>query len=219
MRQIQGELARLNKLITDVSDVSRLDAELAYGETELVDVREVLGGVIDDFPGMAAARTRANWCSTSRATPDDPEAYIIRGHEARLGRVITNLLDNALSFSPEGGTITVSAHRVGTEIEMTVDDEGPGIPDDKLEDIFERFYSDRPQSDSTRGKNSGLGLSISRDIVDAYGGHIEAMKSPGLRLSRTQRHKRIIPRSRIDGRLECSAHVSSCVCRLQSLQP
>ena len=84
----------------------------------------------------------------------------MRGHEARLGRVITNLLDNALSFSPEGGVITVSARRVGNEVEIVVDDDGPGIPEDKLEDIFERFYSDRPQSDNTLGKNSGLGLSI-----------------------------------------------------------
>ena len=96
-------------------------------------------------------------------------------HEARLGRVITNLLDNALSFSPEGGTITVSARRIGREIAVAVDDEGPGIPEDRLETIFERFYSDRPQSDTTLGKNSGLGLSISRDIVDAYGGCIEAV--------------------------------------------
>ena len=92
------------------------------------------------------------------------------GHEARLGRVITNLLDNAISFSPEDGMVTVCARRDGAEIEIVVDDEGPGIPSDMLDDIFERFYSDRPQSDSTQGKNSGLGLSISRDIVDAYGG-------------------------------------------------
>ena len=69
----------------------------------------------------------------------------------------------------------VSARRSGPEIVIVVDDDGPGIPPDKLESIFERFYSDRPQSDSTLGKNSGLGLSISRDIVDAYGGRIEAI--------------------------------------------
>jgi two-component system sensor histidine kinase ChvG len=106
--------------------------------------------------------------------PHYPEAFIVRAHEARLGRVVTNLLDNALSFSPEGGTITVNARRIGPEIVIVVDDEGPGIPPDRLESIFERFYSDRPQSDSTLGKNSGLGLSITRDIVDAYGGSIEA---------------------------------------------
>jgi two-component system, OmpR family, sensor histidine kinase ChvG len=173
VRQIQGELARLNRLITDVSDVSRLDAELAYGETELVDIREVLRGVIDIFRDRFSTDAR-KLVLDIRETPYQPRAYAVRAHEARLGRVITNLLDNALSFSPESGTITVSARRVGPEVEIVVDDEGPGIPEDKLEGIFERFYSDRPQSDNTVGKNSGLGLSISRDIIDAYGGHITA---------------------------------------------
>jgi two-component system, OmpR family, sensor histidine kinase ChvG len=173
VRQIQSELARLNRLITDVSDVSRLDAELAYGDTELVDVREVLRGVIDIFRDRFSTDTR-KLVLDIRETPNQAQAYTVRAHEARLGRVITNLLDNALSFSPEGGVIAVSLRRLGPDVEIVVDDEGPGIPEDKLEDIFERFYSDRPQSDNTVGKNSGLGLSISRDIVDAYGGHITA---------------------------------------------
>jgi two-component system sensor histidine kinase ChvG len=174
VRQIQGELARLNKLITDVSSVSRLDAELAYGETDLVDVREVLHGVMGIFQDRFSADTRKLVLDIEEVAHAS-KAFTVRGHEARLGRVITNLLDNALSFSPEGGTITVSARRIGREIAVAVDDEGPGIPEDRLETIFERFYSDRPQSDTTLGKNSGLGLSISRDIVDAYGGCIEAV--------------------------------------------
>src|SRR3974377_1040458 len=96
------------------------------------------------------------------------------GHSARLGRVITNLLDNAISFSPERGVVTVSARRAGKDVEIIVDDDGPGMPSDKLEEIFKRFYSDRPQTDRTVGKNSGLGLSISREIVHAYGGRIWA---------------------------------------------
>jgi two-component system sensor histidine kinase ChvG len=174
VRQIQGELSRLNKLITDVSNVSRLDAELAYGETELVDIREVLHGVMDIFQDRFSTDTRKLVLDVEDM-PQHRDAFVVRAHEARLGRVITNLLDNALSFSPDGGTIMVRAYRSGSEIVIVVDDEGPGIPPDKLESIFERFYSDRPQSDSTLGKNSGLGLSISRDIVDAYGGRMEAI--------------------------------------------
>jgi two-component system sensor histidine kinase ChvG len=87
--------------------------------------------------------------------PGNPEAFVVRGHEARLGRVVTNLLDNALSFSPENGVVKVVARRVGAEVELVVDDEGPGIPSDKLEDIFKRFYSGSPQTDRTVGKNSG----------------------------------------------------------------
>jgi two-component system sensor histidine kinase ChvG len=174
VRQIQGELARLNKLITDVSNVSRLDAELAFGETEPVDIREVLHGVMHIFQDRFSTDSRRLVLDIEEQR-HYPEAFVVRGHEARLGRVITNLLDNALSFSPEGGIVTVSARRSGPEIVVIVDDDGPGIPAGKLEDIFERFYSDRPQSDSTQGKNSGLGLSICRDIIDAYGGKIEAV--------------------------------------------
>jgi two-component system sensor histidine kinase ChvG len=174
IRQIQGELIRLNKLISDVSDVSRLDAELAYGEKEPVDVRDVMQGITAVFQDRLSTEDRKVVLAI-RDVSNDPFAFIVMGHEARLGRVITNLIDNALSFSPAGGTVTISARRDGPMIELVVDDEGPGIPRENLENIFERFYSDRPQSDSTRGKNSGLGLSISRDIVDAYGGSIRAM--------------------------------------------
>jgi two-component system sensor histidine kinase ChvG len=173
VRQIQGELARLNRLITDVSAVSRLDAELAYGGTEPVDIREVLRGVMAIFQDRFNSDTlKLALDIQDRWLPED--AFIVMAHEARLGRVITNLLDNAISFSPEGGVVAARARRVGDKIEVIVDDDGPGIPPDRLDTIFERFYSDRPQSDSTVGKNSGLGLSISRNIVDAYGGDIEA---------------------------------------------
>jgi two-component system sensor histidine kinase ChvG len=173
VRQIQGELSRLNKLITDVSNVSRLDAELAYGEKEPVDMREVLRAVISVFQDRFSTDTRRIVLAVQEVSRN-PGAFVVMGHDARLGRVLTNLLDNALSFSPDGGTVTVSARRDGGEVEIIVDDEGPGIPTDNLEHVFERFYSDRPQSDATLGKNSGLGLSISRDIVNAYGGRLEA---------------------------------------------
>jgi two-component system sensor histidine kinase ChvG len=173
VRQIQEELKRLNRLITDVSAVSRLDAELAYGGTEPVDMRDVLHAVMSLFQDRCSDGTlRLMLDIQDRWLPDG--SFIVMGHEERLARVFTNLLDNAISFSPEGGIVAVRARRVGSMIEIVVDDDGPGIPPDRLDTIFERFYSDRPQSDSTLGKNSGLGLSISRDIVDAYGGRILA---------------------------------------------
>jgi len=101
------------------------------------------------------------------AAPQSPHPYFIMAHEARLGRVVTNLLDNALSFSPEGGLVTVQARRLGGEIEITVDDQGPGMPPDKLEVVFERF---RQLSRDRRGL--GLGLYISKSIVEAHGGRI-----------------------------------------------
>jgi two-component system sensor histidine kinase ChvG len=173
VREIQDELKRLNKLITDVSNASRLDAELALQATEPVDVRQVLAAVVGVFRDILADDTRRIVLDVAEV-PGRDGAYMVLGHDARLGRVITNLLDNAVSFSPEHGVVMVAARRLGGEIEIVVDDQGPGMPGDKLEAIFDRFYSDRPQTDSTIGKNSGLGLSISRDIVSAYGGRIRA---------------------------------------------
>jgi two-component system sensor histidine kinase ChvG len=143
-------------------------------------MREILHGVSDVFRDNLGGGTRRIVLEIAEQS-QYPAAYVVRGHEARLGRVVTNLLDNAISFSPENGVIMVRARRVGPEIEIVVEDDGPGIPADKLEDIFKRFYSDRPQTDSTVGKNSGLGLSISREIVNAYGGRIWA--SNRIRLS------------------------------------
>jgi len=171
--QIQEELKRLNKLITDVANASRLDAELALQETEPVDIRLVLRGVVEVFRDVLGGNSRRVVLEIADV-PQNPAAFVVQGHDARLGRVLTNLLDNAISFSPAHGVITVNARRVGPEIEIVVDDDGPGVPVDKLEEIFDRFYSDRPQTDRTVGKNSGLGLSISREIVNAYGGRIWA---------------------------------------------
>jgi len=173
VRQIQEELKRLNKLITDVASVSRLDAELALQAHEPVDLQQVLHGVVDIFRDVLSNNSRRIVLDIVEV-PGNPTAYVVQGHDARLGRVITNLLDNAISFSPENGVVTISARRAGVNIEITIDDEGPGMPDDKLGEIFDRFYSDRPQTDRTVGKNSGLGLSISREIVNAYGGRIWA---------------------------------------------
>jgi two-component system, OmpR family, sensor histidine kinase ChvG len=173
VEQLQGELKRLNRLITDVSNASRLDAELARQQMGPVDLKSVVVNVVQVFKEILGSDTRALALDVAGAATDT-RAYIASAHEGRLGQVATNLIDNALSFSPAGGTVTVRLRRVNTEIELAVEDEGPGIPADRLEAIFERFYSDRPQSDQTSGKNSGLGLSISREIITASGGRIWA---------------------------------------------
>lgn len=173
VEQVQGELRRLNRLITDVSNASRLDAELARQRTEPIDMRSVLRGVAGVFDEMLSADAGKLQLDVA-GFPNGADTYVVRAHEGRMGQVATNLIDNALSFSPPGATVSVRLRRVGSEVEFAVEDEGPGIPADKFETIFERFYSDRPQSDQTRGKNSGLGLSISREIVTAYGGRIWA---------------------------------------------
>ena len=170
--QIQGELKRLNRLITDVSNASRLDAELARKEMRSIDVTTMLSNVVGIFRDIIGDDSRSLLLSVGQES--FAGAYLVKGDEGRLGQVMTNLIDNAISFSPEGAAVTVKARAAAPFVEILVEDEGPGIPEDRLGIIFDRFYSDRPATDTSRGKNSGLGLSISREIVLAHGGQIFA---------------------------------------------
>ncbi len=172
VEQIQNELNRLNRLITDVSNASRLDAELARQEMRPVDITTVLRGVVTIFRDILGDDQR----QVRLVIEDAPleGAYIVSGDEGRIGQVLTNLVDNAISFSPKTGTVTVRARSTPPHMEIYVEDEGPGIPEDRLEVIFDRFYTDRPDTEATEGKNSGLGLSISREIIRAHGGQISA---------------------------------------------
>ena len=186
VRQIQGELKRLNRLISDVSNASRLDAELALQETEPIDIAEIATNISNVFRDIQNGQDGPP-CKIvmTMDRPADSGAFRIDGNEGRIGQVLTNLLDNAISFSPADATVTLHLAQDGNDIVISVEDEGPGIPPDKLEDVFKRFYSDRPQSDNKRGKNSGLGLSISREIIEAHGGVIRAdniLAQPGQKI-------------------------------------
>ncbi len=172
IEQIQGELKRLNRLITDVSNASRLDAELALQQSEPVALCRVLDGIVTTFSDLLGGSGKSIALELEPSSPDD--TLTVNGHEGRLSQVITNIVDNAISFSPEGGTVLVRARRVGRLVEICVEDDGPGVAPEHLEQIFKRFYTYRPTSDSSRGTNSGLGLSISREIVLAHGGEIWA---------------------------------------------
>ena len=173
VEQIQSELKRLNRLITDVSNTSRLDAELARQKMSIIDVTDIVEGVAHIFKDVLADDSRKVRLVVAPARVHN--AYLVRGDEGRLAQVFTNLVDNALSFSPEKATVTLRLSREGTDVVVIVDDQGPGVAHDNFDAIFDRFYSDRPETDSLRGKNSGLGLSISRDIVRSHNGQISAV--------------------------------------------
>ena len=169
--QIQLELKRLNRLISDVSNASRLDAELALQERERLDLAALLDGIVRTFRDIHSDTDRKLVFEIDGHSRDH---LFIYGHEGRLSQVMTNLLDNALSFSPPDGTVTVRARLDHDEVEFVVEDEGPGIQPDKLETVFDRFYTYRPTADSSRGNNSGLGLAITREIVRSHDGRIWA---------------------------------------------
>ena len=183
VKQIQNELKRLNQLISDVSNASRLDAELARQQMGPVDVTSVVGSVAQIFRDILSGDTRRVEVAIKPAPFEG--AYVVNGHDGRLGQVLTNLVDNAVSFSPDGEVVTVAVGRSGNDVVLTVDDEGPGIPPDRLQVVFDRFYTDRPATEAIRGKNSGLGLSISREIVRAHGGEITAENKAAMGLGST----------------------------------
>ena len=169
MRVVLEDVHRLDRLITDISNASRLDAELSRDETALIPLDRLLKTLIDMY--------RDGPEPMPRLVLDLPEerraALVVSGGESQLVRVFRNLLDNAISFSPPGGTITVRARSVGDFVRVTVEDEGPGLPEGKLVEIFSRFYTERPAGEAF-GQHSGLGLAISKQIVEAHRGSIRA---------------------------------------------
>src|SRR6516165_30737 len=170
MEIIQHDVRRLDRLIGDISDASRLDAELAREDAKPVDTAELLRATVSLFNDIHRDDTPEVVLDIAYSSGARP--YRCIGYDSRLSQVIVNLLDNAISFSPPGARVSVKAKRMGNEIQIAVEDEGPGISPENLERIFERFYTDRPQE--SFGQNSGLGLNISRQIVVAHGGRLWA---------------------------------------------
>jgi two-component system sensor histidine kinase ChvG len=164
---VTQDVARLDRLITDISDSSRLDSELSRTTMEVIDLAPILGTLNE----MHDATRKPTGPIMQLDAP--PMGLMVRGVESRLVQVLRNLIGNAISFSPASGHIWLRGRETGGIIELAVEDEGPGIPDGKLDDIFDRFYSERPTSEQF-GSHSGLGLSISRQIVEAHSGRISA---------------------------------------------
>jgi two-component system sensor histidine kinase ChvG len=165
---IKHDVRRLDRLISDISDASRLDAELQRQEAAPVDLHKLLSAVVT----VANEVKYEDGVTVTLTFEGSPRIFMVQGHDSRLSQVINNLIDNARSFSPPDGKVRVTCRRSGPEILTTVDDDGPGIRPDAIEKIFERFYTDRPQQNF--GQNSGLGLSISKQIVEAHDGRLSA---------------------------------------------
>jgi two-component system sensor histidine kinase ChvG len=171
---IEHDVRRLDRLISDISDASRLDAELQRQDAEPVDIRrllETLTSVANETQQGDDVKVETRFEGTAF------DAFSVPGHDSRLGQVIANLLANAQSFSEPGSKVRVTCRRRREQVEIVIDDDGPGIRPGALEKIFERFYTDRPHQGF--GQNSGLGLSISKQIIEAHGGKIWAENRAG----------------------------------------
>jgi two-component system sensor histidine kinase ChvG len=186
---IEHDVRRLDRLISDISDASRLDAELARDDVDLVDLTRLLDAVVavaNLVKDPGAIRVELVIARHGASEDSRRPAFMVLGHDSRLGQVFNNLVDNARSFSASGGSVRVLLRpakdytpqgHMRDGFEIIIDAAGPGIPADAYERIFERFYTDRPGQGF--GQNSGLGLSISRQIIEVHGGHISALNRVG----------------------------------------
>lgn len=167
MGVVRDDVGRLNRLISEISDASRLDAELSRAKAHPVDLAALVRALAEMFqdPDVHGAPRIVLELPTS--------GLMVRGLEGPLAQVFRNIIENAMSFSPKEGEIRINARAGGGRAIVTIEDQGPGIPDENLEVIFRRFYTSRPLSHGF-GKNSGLGLSISRQIIEVHDGKIFA---------------------------------------------
>ena len=167
---IQQDVSRMDRLISDISKASKVDANLAREIAKTVDVNEIVENIVEFYE---QTRSKDGPSVVNASVIDTNAPIYIRAYETPFAQVLRNLIDNALTFSPDTGKVTVTAKKDGKRIVFTVEDEGPGIPEDNLETVFERFYTQRPKGASF-GRHSGLGLAICRQIIKAHRGKIFA---------------------------------------------
>ncbi|MGZ2411440.1 two-component system, OmpR family, sensor histidine kinase ChvG [Sphingomonas sp. F9_3S_D5_B_2] len=163
----RDDVVRLDRLISDISEAARTDAELARATFEPVD----LGPLIEQLVASWETRREKGDARIAFARPRRATA-VVMGKPDRLARAINAIIDNAISFSPAGGLIEIAAARVGEEVRIRIDDEGPGVPEEAREAIFNRFHSVRPEGENF-GRHSGLGLAIAQAIVKGHDGEID----------------------------------------------
>jgi len=183
MAIIKHDVERLDRLLTDISNASRIDTEISREAFEKINIQILLNNLLDAYASNPLKRTDTNKNARTKQVETQnahitlysaPENNIIVwGVETRLAQVFQNLLSNALTFTPEKGAISVTIVATNSKVTISIEDEGPGIPENKLENIFERFYSERPEHEHY-GEHSGLGLSICKQIIEAHGGQIFA---------------------------------------------
>lgn len=162
------DVRRIDRLVTEIAEASRIDAELSRTQFEPVDLERLAGSLV-----TAREERHIDQGRTVKLVPFGPGPFVVPGDPARLERVLENLVDNAVSFSPGDAAVEITLERMLDHVRLGVRDRGPGIPAAAREEVFERFHSVRP-SDEDFGGHSGLGLAIARTIVEAHDGTLTA---------------------------------------------
>lgn len=165
-RMIEQEVGRMEKLLSGVREISVIDAQLGSEEREPVVLDALLDKIVEGFRLREGSRVRIEMSAAA--------GLVVEGSEDRLTQVFENVLDNAVSFSPPGGTVRIDVRAANGSVLTRVADEGPGIPEKHIQKIFDRFFTYRPTAPPRDGRHTGLGLAIVKAIVEGYGGSIEA---------------------------------------------
>jgi two-component system sensor histidine kinase ChvG len=168
---VRHDVNRLDRLVVEIAETSRVDAELSRARFEPVDLDRLVEAMVPGWELRAGGRARIDY-----VPPRAGVETVVAGDESRLARLLDNLVDNAISFSPPGGCLRLRVERDGEQVAVTVEDDGPGVSEDQRAAIFNRFHSDRP--DEEFGRHSGLGLAIARAIADGHGGSLGVGSRP-----------------------------------------
>jgi two-component system sensor histidine kinase ChvG len=163
----RDDVGRLDRLINDISEAARTDAELLRAHFEEVDLDALIRQLVDSWEDR-----RETGSARLVFTSSDGRPALVMGKADRLARAINAIIDNAVSFSPPSGLVTLSTERIGDQLLVSIADEGPGVPPEAREAIFNRFHSLRP-GDENFGRHSGLGLAIAQAIVEGHDGEID----------------------------------------------
>ena len=175
IKVISHDVERIERLITDYSQMLKDEATLSRTKMEKIDLLSVLNSVVEDFNSDLLNSNKNIKIDINKSNLNGSHLNVL-GVESKLEQIIANLLDNAVSFSPSDSKIFVNCSIKKGNVQLIIEDQGPGFNEKNIDKIFNRFYSDRPEN---FGKHSGLGLNIVKNIIELHGGSIIASNQIG----------------------------------------
>jgi two-component system sensor histidine kinase BaeS len=170
LESLHAEVLRLNKLVDDLYQLALADAGDLHYARNRIDLSELVDDVAERF------KTRAAKCGLQLTIKLPEHAMQVMADSGRLTQVVTNLLENSVRYTDEGGNIVIALRKDGEHAELSVEDSAPGVPDGAHMRLFERLYRVDKARSRDRG-GSGLGLSICKSLIEAHQGRILAMPS------------------------------------------
>jgi len=177
LKVIDHDVERIERLITDYSQMLKDEASLSRAKMTKIDLSHVINSVVEDFNNDLSNSNKNIKINVNQTNLNGSKLHVL-GVESKLEQIIANILDNAVSFSPSNSQISILCNIKKNEVQLIFEDEGPGFDKNNINKVFNRFYSNRPEK---FGEHSGLGLNIVKNIIELHGGSIEALNKDGLK--------------------------------------